>query len=60
MLRVTTALTAAVLALAVAACGGSSQPAEGGGNTLTVTVWNLAKTPEFTALFQTKSKVAKK
>jgi multiple sugar transport system substrate-binding protein len=43
----------AVLALAVAACGGSSQSAESGGTTtLSVTVWNLAKTPEFTALFQ--------
>ncbi len=41
------------IALALAACGGSGEPAEGGGpTTLTVTVWNLAKTPEFTALFQ--------
>ena len=43
---------AAALALAVAACGGSGKPAGGGSTTLTVTVWNLAKTPEFTALFQ--------
>ncbi|MFG1943814.1 ABC transporter substrate-binding protein [Nonomuraea sp. NPDC048826] len=50
---VKTAAVAATLALAVAACGGGgSEPAEGGGSsTLTVTVWNLAKTPEFTALF---------
>ncbi|MGJ6969454.1 ABC transporter substrate-binding protein [Streptosporangium sp. G11] len=41
-----------VIALALAACGGSGEPAEGGPATLTVTVWNLAKTPEFTALFQ--------
>ncbi|MEU8381226.1 sugar ABC transporter substrate-binding protein [Streptosporangium sp. NPDC048865] len=41
-----------VIALALAACGGSGEPAEGGPTTLTVTVWNLAKTPEFTALFQ--------
>ncbi|MBT2229453.1 ABC transporter substrate-binding protein [Nonomuraea sp. NEAU-A123] len=43
---------AAALSLAVTACGGSAEPASGGGNvTLTVTVWNLAKTPEFKALF---------
>ncbi|WP_336204452.1 ABC transporter substrate-binding protein [Nonomuraea sp. LPB2021202275-12-8] len=43
---------AAVLALAVTACGGAAEPAEEGGNvTLSVTVWNLAKTPEFKALF---------
>ncbi|MFI7151183.1 ABC transporter substrate-binding protein [Nonomuraea sp. NPDC050022] len=45
---------AAALALAVTACGGSAQPAGGGSGgkvTLTVTVWNLAKTPEFKALF---------
>jgi multiple sugar transport system substrate-binding protein len=49
----TLAVTAS-LALAVAACGGDTQEsAEGGGSTtLTVTVWNLAKTPEFNALFQ--------
>ncbi|MFC4117743.1 ABC transporter substrate-binding protein [Nonomuraea zeae] len=43
----------AALALAVTACGGSGEPASGGdGNvTLSVSVWNLAKTPEFTALF---------
>lgn len=47
------AAAAAALALAVTACG-SSEPAAGGdgGNvTLSVTVWNLAKTPEFKALF---------
>ncbi|GII77041.1 sugar ABC transporter substrate-binding protein [Sphaerisporangium rufum] len=45
---------AAALALAVTACGGgggSGEQASGGKTTLTVTVWNLAKTPEFTALF---------
>ncbi|WP_043622780.1 ABC transporter substrate-binding protein [Nonomuraea candida] len=44
----------AALALAVTACGGSDEPAGGGdGNvTLRVSVWNLAKTPEFTALFE--------
>ncbi|NUS05517.1 MAG: sugar ABC transporter substrate-binding protein [Nonomuraea sp.] len=43
----------AALALALTACGGSGEP-EGGGDgnvTLRVSVWNLAKTPEFTALF---------
>lgn len=45
-----------VLALAVAACGGSGESsggssADGGNVTLTVTVWNLDKTPEFKALF---------
>ncbi|RVX47637.1 carbohydrate ABC transporter substrate-binding protein (CUT1 family) [Nonomuraea polychroma] len=45
--------TAAALSLAVTACGGSAEPAAGGdGNvTLSVTVWNMAKTPEFKALF---------
>ncbi|GIH23477.1 sugar ABC transporter substrate-binding protein [Acrocarpospora phusangensis] len=46
---------AAALALGVAACGGggAGAPSAGGGSTtLSVTVWNLAKTPEFTALFQ--------
>ncbi|MFG1686080.1 ABC transporter substrate-binding protein [Nonomuraea sp. NPDC049269] len=44
---------AAALSLAVTACGGSAKSADGGGGnvTLTVTVWNLAKTPEFKALF---------
>ncbi|WP_305919129.1 ABC transporter substrate-binding protein [Nonomuraea turcica] len=44
---------AAALSLALTACGGSSEPASGGdGNvTLSVTVWNMAKTPEFKALF---------
>lgn len=44
---------AAALSLAATACGGSAEPASGGGGnvTLTVTVWNLAKTPEFKALF---------
>ncbi|MDH2430597.1 sugar ABC transporter substrate-binding protein [Sphaerisporangium sp. TRM90804] len=47
-------LGAALLALAVTACGGGAGETSGGGGstTLTVTVWNLAKTPEFTALFQ--------
>lgn len=43
---------AVVLALAVTACGGASGEKTSDGNvTLTVSVWNLAKTPEFTALF---------
>ncbi|MEV5743371.1 sugar ABC transporter substrate-binding protein [Microbispora rosea] len=43
---------AVALALALTACGrGSEEPASGGAVTLTVSVWNLAKTPEFTALF---------
>ncbi|TDD14107.1 ABC transporter substrate-binding protein [Nonomuraea diastatica] len=43
----------ALLALAATACGGGSGGSDGGdGNvTLTVSVWNLAKTPEFQALF---------
>lgn len=47
------AAAAAALALAVTACGSSEPAAEGGGGdtTLSVTVWNLAKTPEFKALF---------
>ncbi|MGP3955259.1 ABC transporter substrate-binding protein [Nonomuraea sp. 3N208] len=50
---VKTLAVAAALSLAVTACGGSSEPASGGdGNvTLSVTVWNMAKTPEFKALF---------
>src|SRR5690606_7848769 len=48
---------AASLALALTACGSGGgsddSAAEGGGSqTLTVTVWNLAKTPEFGALFE--------
>lgn len=46
---------AAALALALTACGSGGQAAGGGGggggNTLTVSVWNMAKTPEFQALF---------
>ncbi|WP_188194478.1 ABC transporter substrate-binding protein [Nonomuraea sp. SYSU D8015] len=44
---------AAALALAVTACGSGGQASGGGdgGNTLTVSVWNMAKTPEFQALF---------
>ncbi|MEV0620034.1 sugar ABC transporter substrate-binding protein [Nonomuraea sp. NPDC050404] len=43
----------AVLALAATACGGggSGEQAADGKVTLTVSVWNLAKTPEFKALF---------
>ncbi|TDD56230.1 sugar ABC transporter substrate-binding protein [Nonomuraea terrae] len=42
----------AALALALTACGsGGGEPAADGTTTLTVTVWNLAKTPEFKALF---------
>ncbi|MFC6081946.1 ABC transporter substrate-binding protein [Sphaerisporangium aureirubrum] len=44
----------AALSLVLAACGGGAdEPESGGGGpvTLTVTTWNLAKTPEFTALF---------
>ncbi|TMR96339.1 sugar ABC transporter substrate-binding protein [Nonomuraea basaltis] len=42
----------AALSLAVTACGSSEPEAGGDGNvTLSVTVWNLAKTPEFKALF---------
>ncbi|WP_327585242.1 sugar ABC transporter substrate-binding protein [Nonomuraea sp. NBC_00507] len=50
---VKTLSAAAALSLALTACGGSSEPASGGdGNvTLSVTVWNMAKTPEFKALF---------
>ncbi|MDP4505497.1 sugar ABC transporter substrate-binding protein [Nonomuraea sp. G32] len=50
---VRTLSAAAALSLALTACGGSSEPASGGdGNvTLSVTVWNMAKTPEFKALF---------
>ncbi|MEV4568180.1 sugar ABC transporter substrate-binding protein [Nonomuraea sp. NPDC049419] len=44
---------AGALALALAACGsGDPEPADPNGKiTLSVTVWNLAKTPEFKALF---------
>ncbi|MEU6431739.1 sugar ABC transporter substrate-binding protein [Microbispora sp. NPDC046973] len=43
---------AVALALALTACGrGSEEPESGGAVTLSVAVWNLAKTPEFTALF---------
>jgi multiple sugar transport system substrate-binding protein len=50
---VKTLSAAAALSLALTACGGSSEPASSGdGNvTLSVTVWNMAKTPEFKALF---------
>ncbi|MEV5500846.1 sugar ABC transporter substrate-binding protein [Nonomuraea fuscirosea] len=43
----------AALTLALAACGsGDPEPADPNGKiTLSVTVWNLAKTPEFKALF---------
>ncbi|MEQ4720647.1 sugar ABC transporter substrate-binding protein [Nonomuraea sp. B19D2] len=44
---------AAALTLAAAACGSGGQAggSGGGSNTLTVTVWNMAKTPEFKTLF---------
>lgn len=43
---------AAALTLTVAACGGGGDSGEDGGPvTLSVTVWNMAKTPEFKALF---------
>ncbi|MET8869347.1 sugar ABC transporter substrate-binding protein [Nonomuraea sp. NPDC004580] len=44
---------AGALSLALAACGsGDPEPADPNGKiTLSVTVWNLAKTPEFKALF---------
>ncbi|MBN6052456.1 sugar ABC transporter substrate-binding protein, partial [Nonomuraea sp. RK-328] len=43
----------AALSLAATACGGSKDDAakDGGNVTLTVTVWNMGKTPEFKALF---------
>jgi len=44
-------VAAAALALAVAACGTDQEAAEDGTVTLSVTVWNQAKTPEFKALF---------
>ncbi|MEW9531838.1 ABC transporter substrate-binding protein [Microbispora sp. NPDC049125] len=53
--RLSLCLGAAVaLSLAATGCGGSKEPGNGGANgpvTMTVAVWNLAKQPEFTALF---------